>query len=75
MPDARGMTDGDDDDLDVRAVQPYQARKTYLCPGCHQDIAVGIGHMVVVPRAEPDLRRHWHRGCWAARHRRRPGPR
>lgn len=62
----------DDDDLDVRRVQPYEARKAYLCPGCHQDIPAGTGHVVAVPRSAPDLRRHWHRGCWEARHRRRP---
>jgi hypothetical protein len=58
---------------DVRAVQPYQARKTYLCPGCQQEIAPGTGHVVVVPPEEPDLRRHWHRPCWTERDRRRPG--
>jgi hypothetical protein len=62
-----------DDAPDVRAVQPYQARKAYVCPGCNQDIAVGLGHLVVVPRDAPDLRRHWHRACWAHRENRRPG--
>ena len=63
----------DDDEVDVRFVQPYQATKTYLCPGCNQSIPAGVGHMVVVPHEAVDLRRHWHRGCWNARHRRRPG--
>ncbi len=67
------MISFDDDDADVRFIQPYQATKTYLCPGCNQDIVPGTGHMVVVPRDAVDLRRHWHRGCWNARHRRRPG--
>jgi len=62
----------DDDAVDVRFVQPYEAVKTYLCPGCEQDIPAGTGHMVAVPHEAPDLRRHWHRGCWAARHRRGP---
>lgn len=61
------------DELEVRAVQPYQARKTYLCPGCNQDIAAGMGHLVVVPLAAPELRRHWHRPCWAHRATRRAG--
>lgn len=60
------------DDVQVLKVQPYQARKAYLCPGCNQRIAVGLGHLVVVPAAEPDLRRHWHHACWAHRTTRRP---
>jgi len=58
---------------EVRRVQPYEARKPYRCPGCNQEIAVGTGHVVVVPPEAPDLRRHWHHACWAHRHRRRPG--
>jgi hypothetical protein len=64
-----------DDNIEVSFIQPYQARKTYLCPGCNQDIPPGLGHMVAVPKEEPDLRRHWHRGCWVNRARRRPGRR
>ncbi len=59
-------------DLDVRPIQPYQATKTYLCPGCSRDIVPGTGHVVVVPVDAVDLRRHWHRGCWAALTRRPP---
>lgn len=62
-----------EDDVEVRRIQPYQATKTYLCPGCNQDIPPGLGHLVVVPRGAPDLRRHWHHGCWANRSSRRPG--
>ena len=62
-----------DDELDVQKVQPYQARKVYLCPGCNQEIAVGLGHLVVVPRRAPEERRHWHHACWDFRERRRPG--
>lgn len=58
---------------EVRRVQPYQARKAYLCPGCNQDIAEGLGHLVVVPRTAPELRRHWHHSCWTHRRHRRPG--
>ena len=36
-------------ELEVRRVQPYQATKTYRCPGCHGDIPRGQGHYVVVP--------------------------
>ena len=61
------------EELEIRRVQPYQARKAYLCPGCNQDIAEGLGHLVVVPRAAPELRRHWHHPCWAHRRARRPG--
>jgi hypothetical protein len=55
----------------VTQVQPYQARKEYLCPGCELPIPPGIGHLVVVPEFAPDLRRHWHRGCWFKETRRR----
>ncbi len=65
--------DPSDGDVDVRRIQPYEATKRYLCPGCNQDIPPGTGHVVAVPAAAPDLRRHWHHGCWAHRHRRRPG--
>lgn len=65
----------DDDDLEVRRIQPYEARKGYTCPGCNRDIPAGVGHVVVVPRPAPDLRRHWHKGCWQARHRRPTGRR
>lgn len=51
-------------DADVRFIQPYEATKLYLCPGCGRDIPVGQGHLVAVPPDSPDLRRHWHRGCW-----------
>jgi hypothetical protein len=62
-----------DDEVSVRRVQPYEARKPYLCPGCNQTIPPGTGHLVVVPERAPDLRRHWHLACWDRRDRRRPG--
>ena len=34
---------------EVRRVQPYQATKTYRCPGCDHPIPPGTGHIVVVP--------------------------
>jgi hypothetical protein len=61
------------DAVEVRLVHPFEARKSYLCPGCQQEINPGTGHVVVVPLAETDLRRHWHRACWEHRARRRPG--
>jgi hypothetical protein len=48
----------------VTPVQPYQAVKEYLCPGCNRTIPPGTYHLVVVPEDEIDLRRHWHHGCW-----------
>jgi len=56
----------------VTVVQPYAARKPYLCPGCSNTIQVGLGHLVVIPEEAPDLRRHWHRGCWFKELRLRP---
>lgn len=52
-------------DLEVTTIQPYQAVKSYHCPGCGRAIPPGTGHVVVVPVAAVDLRRHWHKGCWA----------
>lgn len=58
-------------------VQPHgagSAVKTYVCPGCGQEIAAGVAH-VVAWRADglmgeaDDLagRRHWHSNCWKIR--------
>ena len=41
--------DVDGFDVEVRRVQPYQATKAYLCPGCNRDIPAGTGHLVAVP--------------------------
>lgn len=62
----------DGEPVEVRRVQPYQAAKEYTCPGCHSPIAAGTGHVVVVPVAHPDDRRHWHPSCWSRRTQRRP---
>jgi hypothetical protein len=64
-------------EVDVRHVQPYQAEKTYRCPGCDHEIRPQEAHEVVVPRNDPDARRHWHSGCWfrATRAPRRATPR
>lgn len=61
------------EEIEVRRVQPFEATKTYLCPGCQGDILRGVGHLVIVPLEATDLRRHWHHGCWANRATRRPG--
>jgi hypothetical protein len=53
-------------------MQPYQAVKTYRCPGCDHEIAPGVGHEVVVPQDAPDERRHWHTSCWRRVEGRRP---
>jgi hypothetical protein len=58
----------------VSPVQPYAARKRYTCPGCGGAIPPGMFHLVVVPEADPELRRHWHRGCWYKNQRRRQTP-
>ncbi|MHC1560149.1 hypothetical protein ACR9E3_14425 [Actinomycetospora sp. C-140] len=53
----------------VRSISGSAATKTYVCPGCHQDIPPGTPH-VVAWDAELDTgdgdteRRHWHTGCW-----------
>ncbi|MGA3352522.1 MAG: hypothetical protein ABSD85_04960 [Acidimicrobiales bacterium] len=57
---------------EIRRIQPYQADKTYICPGCNQEIRPGTGHLVVVPLSDPGGRRHWHSPCWEHRERRRP---
>jgi hypothetical protein len=56
--------DGADGVLEVRHVQPYEAVKTYRCPGCDHEIPPRQGHEVVVPLDAPQDRRHWHSGCW-----------
>ena len=62
-----GLWDGSHGPVEVRDVQPYEARKAYTCPGCRQIIPIGTGHCVAVPSDAPDLRRHWHRACWQRR--------
>lgn len=58
---------------EVRAIQPYQAQKVYVCPGCNNEIAQGVFHFVIVPLSDPSARRHWHRACFERRETRRPG--
>ncbi|MCQ3808023.1 MAG: hypothetical protein OXB92_02430 [Acidimicrobiaceae bacterium] len=59
-------------EVNVKFLQPYQARKSYICPNCNRGISPGTSHYVVVPVHAPDLRRHWHRGCWDGRRTRTP---
>ncbi|MEV3855246.1 ATP/GTP-binding protein [Streptomyces sp. NPDC050095] len=47
------------------------AGKTYRCPGCDQEIASGVAHVVAWPEfGGVDDRRHWHKACWNAKDRR-----
>lgn len=62
-----GIWDGLYGEVQVRRVQPYEATKDYVCPGCHQQIPRGTGHVVAVPSGAADLRRHWHKACWDRR--------
>lgn len=57
----------------IRRVQPYQATKLYRCPGCNNEIGIGIGHVVIVPLGRADERRHWHHSCWNRQTTRRTG--
>ena len=59
--------------LTVVPIQPYQAVKEYLCPGCEHIIPPGTFHVVVIPDDTVDMRRHWHHGCWHKELRRRYG--
>ena len=58
-------------DAEVRRIQPYQATKTYLCPGCQHDVRPGVSHLVVVEEDDVESRRHWHTECWRRELRRR----
>ena len=59
MGDIRGLSET------VKAVQPVDATKSYRCPGCQGVIHAGVFHVVVIPDEQPNLRRHWHTGCWS----------
>jgi hypothetical protein len=55
----------------VQPVSAAQAQKTYTCPGCGREIAVGVAHVVtwradgvLGDRADLAGRRHWHQHCW-----------
>lgn len=60
----------------VRQVRPNDSGRSYLCPGCQQQVSAGTAHTVAWPvesMQELANRRHWHTVCWRARERRRPG--
>ncbi|MBB5872071.1 hypothetical protein F4553_005505 [Allocatelliglobosispora scoriae] len=64
-----------DGEWSVRHVSVDAAVKIYRCPGCDQEIRVGVPHVVAWPadgRGDASDRRHWHTGCWQARGRRNP---
>ncbi|GAB3602057.1 hypothetical protein [Microbacterium aureliae] len=55
----------------VQPISAAQAQKTYVCPGCGQDIDAGVAHLVawradgvLGDRADLAARRHWHQHCW-----------
>jgi hypothetical protein len=48
-----GLWDGGFGAVELRRVQPYEATKAYVCPGCHHRIAEGTGHYVAVPTDAP----------------------
>ncbi|HET7304875.1 MAG TPA: hypothetical protein VFJ12_10055 [Segeticoccus sp.] len=59
----------------VRRVRGSAERRTYRCPGCQQELASSVAHVVVWPAdglGGLEERRHWHAPCWEARHRRTP---
>jgi hypothetical protein len=49
------------DGITVRAVT---GQKSYICPGCNQDIRPGVPHLVVMIEGDVEGRRHWHTPCW-----------
>lgn len=64
----------------VRSVPGAAATKTYRCPGCDHEIALGLAHVVawrtdaLGAAAGAEERRHWHSACWRARSRRSGRP-
>jgi hypothetical protein len=64
-----------DGEWQVRNIPAGAAVKAYRCPGCDQEVAPGVPHLVAWPadgRGDLADRRHWHTGCWRARERRGP---
>ncbi|GLX01231.1 ATP/GTP-binding protein [Microtetraspora sp. NBRC 16547] len=59
----------------VRNVSGSALAKSYRCPGCDQEIRVGVPHIVSWPNwpGGEDERRHWHTACWRNRVNRGPG--
>ncbi|WP_349828968.1 hypothetical protein [Brevibacterium litoralis] len=74
----RRSTDEPDGRWTVQQVRGNDSGKTYVCPGCRQDLPASTAHTVAWRSEEEfgigvglDHRRHWHTACWNARHRRR----
>ncbi|MET8170895.1 ATP/GTP-binding protein [Streptomyces clavifer] len=68
-----GATEGwQGEEWSVRPVSgAHAAGKRYRCPGCDQEIASGVPHLVAWPEyGGVDDRRHWHKACWNAKDRR-----
>jgi hypothetical protein len=61
----------------VQKVTGAESSKTYRCPGCDQEIAIGVPHTVAWEYFGGDMdvalegRRHWHNVCWQKRLNRR----
>ena len=77
MPGPERTESWPDGDWVVRRIPGAGSAKAYRCPGCDQEIAVGLPHVVVWPADGPwsdagavSGRRHWHTPCWTARARR-----
>jgi hypothetical protein len=75
---ARATESAPDGDWTVQRVSGAGSTKTYVCPGCRQDVTPGTAHVVAwredsLLGAEVALgdRRHWHTGCWRNRAHRR----
>ena len=59
----------------VRRLTGATSSREYVCPGCHQRIPPGTGHVVAWPAhgvGGLEERRHWHTRCWSAREAARP---
>lgn len=57
---------------------PRPSEKSYICPGCHQELDGSITHVVAWPadglfgpEVAAEQRRHWHTTCWQTFGRRR----
>lgn len=55
----------------MQPIPASNATKTYVCPGCGNEIEPGVAHVVAwradgIMGDEHDLaaRRHWHTHCW-----------
>lgn len=62
----------------VQQLAGSSSGRSYLCPGCRQQVLASVPHVVAWPVETPvasgagvDHRRHWHTPCWRARDRRR----